>query len=223
MTNRLGFTLASFLLATATGSPAASHRTAHAPKAAFGVNLIVNGDAESGPGAPNDGSTLMVIPGWTRTGVFQVQQYGASGGFPDSKSPGPANRGKNFFAGGPGSNNNQTSATQTIDVTALAAGLKAGKAKYNFSAYIGGFGTQKDYGYVTASFQAATGKSLGSAKLAPVTPADRKSVTGLLPRSAKGGVPAGTTKIVVTMVSIRKEGAYHDGYFDNLELTLEKG
>src|SRR5947208_556341 len=42
-------------------------------------NLIVNGDTESGPGA-DDGSNkasivVSTIPGWTRTGNFNVMEY----------------------------------------------------------------------------------------------------------------------------------------------------
>ncbi|HEY5307432.1 MAG TPA: hypothetical protein VIK97_02875, partial [Casimicrobiaceae bacterium] len=49
----------------------------------FGTNLIVNGNAETGPGSA-DGSTLPVpnAPGWTVSGTLLVNQYGIAGGFP---------------------------------------------------------------------------------------------------------------------------------------------
>src|SRR5258707_7361945 len=68
----------------------------------LGINLITNGDAEAGIGS-TDGS-VVTIPGWDRIGNFgTVVQYGSPGGFPDLSSPGPHDRGGNFFAGGPDS------------------------------------------------------------------------------------------------------------------------
>jgi len=218
MKERMAFVVTACLLAATAGSAPGG-----AARIAFGQNLVVNGNAEAGPGSPNDGAKLMPIPGWKRMGTFTVIQYGGSGGFPDKNSPGPSNRGKNFFAGGPGSPKDQTSASQLIDVSTLSAGLKSGKAKFSFSAYIGGFASQADYGYVTAAFLDSNGKRVGSAKLGPVTTKDRKSVTGLYSRSTSGRVPALTRKVIVEMVSVRKEGSFHDGYFDNIELNFVKG
>src|SRR5271166_4449209 len=65
----------------------------------FGTNLIVNGNAEAGTGSAS-GNDIESVPGWSTVGNFTVVQYGAAG-FPSSTSPGPANRGSNFFAGGP--------------------------------------------------------------------------------------------------------------------------
>ena len=64
---------------------------------------------------------------------------------------------------------------------------------------------------------------MASAKLGPVSTKDRNGVTGLFPRAATGLVPAATQKVIVKMVSVRKEGAYHDGYFDNVEMRFTKG
>jgi hypothetical protein len=186
----------------------------------FGVNLVVNGDAEAGPGSPDDGPKLMPIPGWTRRGVFQVLQYGAQGGFPDRKSPGPVNRGKNFFVGGPGSKDDQTSASQVIDVNPLSATIKRDKSHYSFSACLGGYGTQGDTAYVTASFQDGNGQVLAIAKIGPVSPAERKGKTGLSLRTKSGLTPSRTTRIVVMMVSNRVDGPYHDGSIDNVVLKL---
>ena len=212
----------SIVVAVSGGSVLAGSSSRGGRQVAFGVNLVVNGDAEAGPGSPNDGSKLMDIPGWTRTGVFQVVQYGASGGFADDKSPGPESRGKNYSVGGPGSNNDTTSAEQTIDVSSLSSTLKSGKSKFELSAYLGGYSNQADYAYVTASFLDANSKVLTTAKLPAVTPAERKYATGMLPRSTSGTVPAGTKKVLVKMVSVRKEGAYHDGSIDNVVLKFSK-
>src|SRR5205814_10241554 len=61
-------------------------------------NLLVNGDAEAAAGSATGGS--VPIPGWTSVHGATAVQYGAPD-FPDSGSPGPLERGVNFFAGGP--------------------------------------------------------------------------------------------------------------------------
>jgi hypothetical protein len=55
-------------------------------------NLIVNGNAEAG--ATAQGWTILI-------GSIDVVGYNASG-FPTTNSPGPPDRGLNFFAGGSG-------------------------------------------------------------------------------------------------------------------------
>src|SRR5689334_10146664 len=86
---------------------------AHDARAAsLGSNIIANFGAEAGPGATSE-SVVVAVPKWQVTGKFTPVQYGVNG-FPTSASPGPANRGRNFFAGGPG--NALSSATQTINI-----------------------------------------------------------------------------------------------------------
>ena len=98
----------------------------------YGTNLVVNGNAEAGPGAPSN-SGVMKPPGWTTTGEFTAVKYGASGGFPDMTSPGPSDRGANFFAGG---NVPVSTATQTISLAAGAADIDKGTVTYVFSAWL---------------------------------------------------------------------------------------
>src|SRR5215471_4280438 len=64
----------------------------------YGRNLVVNGDAESGP-ATNGGNTLpSSIPGWTAASGPNVVLYTANSRL-TANNPGPANRGKAYFAG----------------------------------------------------------------------------------------------------------------------------
>src|SRR5438094_871826 len=53
-----------------------------------------------------------------------------------------------------------------------------------------------------------------------VTAADRHDTTALLARSVTGAVPPGTRAIGVRLDLVRTDGAYDDGYADNLSLTL---
>ena len=98
--------------------------------AALGTNLIVNGDAESGAGS-TDGS-IVFVPGWDRVGNWAtVVQYGSPAGFPAASSAGPANRGANFFAGGPDINGQGVSyLTQSIDISSLQSRIVSGTLSY---------------------------------------------------------------------------------------------
>jgi hypothetical protein len=183
----------------------------------LGSNLVVNGDAESGPGS-TDGSVVSSIPGFTTTGAFTVVQYGAAGGYPDSTSPGPANRGANFFAGGPGAAT--STGSQFIDVSSASAQINTGKVTYDLSGYLGGFSSQGDNAVVTATFMGVTGAPLGTATIGPVTPAQRNDVTGLLFQDQTGMVPVGTEGIDFVITMNRLDGSYNDGYADNLSLVL---
>jgi hypothetical protein len=184
----------------------------------FGPNLIVNGNAETGPGSP-DGTTLPVpnAPGWALTGNFTVVQYNAPGGFPLSTDPGPPTRGANYFAGG---NNASSSAAQTINVAAGAAAIDAGTATYSLSGWLGGFSSQDDNATLTVTFRNAGATAIGSATIGPVTATDRGSATGMLLRNAAGAVPVGTRTIDVVLQLTRVSGTYNDGYADELSLVL---
>ena len=191
--------------------------TQASPGSLFGKNLMVNGDAEASAGAPSN--TVIATPtGWTTTGEFTAVQYGASGGFPDKNSPGPHDRGKNFFAGG---NVASSTASQTIDLSPDAKAIDGGGVTYGLSGWLGGYAGQQDNAKVTVTFSGANGNELGTATIGPVTAADRKKTSGFLRREAKGSVPAQTRSATVLVTSTRLEGTYNDGYSDNLVLRLD--
>ena len=182
----------------------------------FGRNLIVNGDAEADTGASSN-QQVIAPSGWKTTGQLTAVQYGIPGGFPDHNSPGPKHRGQNDFEGG---NAPLSTATQTISLRRLRAAIRTGTVRYAFSAWLGGFENQHDNASVTARFQSASGTSLGSVTLGPVTPLQRNQVTSLLYRLQSGTVPKRATKAVVTLVITRSEGDYNDGSADNISLVL---
>jgi hypothetical protein len=182
--------------------------------AELGKNLIKDPGAESAVGSP-DGSEVP-IPHWVQKGGLTAVLYGALG-FPSQEDPGPPHRGLNFFAGG---GKRHTSASQSIDVTALAADIDTGTVSYALSAYLGGWGSQKDNARLEVDFDDAQGVLLGSTTLGPVTPKERKNITGLLKRSGTGAVPIGTRSILVTMRMSAPAGGYNDGYADALSLVL---
>jgi hypothetical protein len=195
----------------------ASAQTPSGTSTLFGTNLVVNGDAESDTGAPSN-SQVVKPTGWTTTGEFTAVQYGASGGFPDKTSPGPSDRGKNFFGGG---NVAKSTTTQTIDLSSGRQAIDSGGVTYVLTGWLGGYSAQADNAQVTVTFLSAAGGSLGSGRIGPVTPADRHGATGFFKRTATGSVPAQARAARVVITATRFEGSYNDGYSDDVSLFLE--
>jgi len=205
------------LLATVV-APAVAGAATHPAAKAKVVNLVKDAGAESAK--PDSDGGKVKVPGWTpaKGSQFTAVAYGASGGFPDSSSPGPKHRGKNFFAGGP--SGNTSGATQSDSLKAYATPISQGKAKFRLSGWLGGFSSQGDYAKFTVTWTSAKGKALGHATIGPVTPSQRHDVTGLLFRATSGTVPKGATQAVLTLHMVRESGEYVDGYADNLSLTI---
>jgi hypothetical protein len=209
------------------------------------TNLIINGDAELGPGT-TDGSTVppASLPGWTAHGNFTVAQYDsgcASSGndgcafvWPDS-SAGPPDHGQNLFVGGIRSGNQGSTAcgqdspdvscaTQSIDVSALASSIDANNVPFHLSGYLGGFVDQTDNAVLTATFESGGEFGvLGTAHIGPVTPADRNDQTKLLLRSTVGIVPPRTRTIDIRLDMTYGSTGIIDGYADSLQLILSSG
>lgn len=180
------------------------------------TNLLRNGGAEKGEGSA-DGSDVLPVPKWTTEGNFTVVLYGAPD-FPAQDSPGPAKRGLNFFAGGPG--NALSSMSRTLNLKSLSAEIDAGLLQATLKGYLGGYGSQGDHADVSVIYLDANGAELGTLALQTVTAADRSNQTGLFKRGAVGDVPAGARTARVAVVMTRAEGSYNDGYADALSLVL---
>jgi hypothetical protein len=197
-------------------APADNSETA-AVLAMLGTNLIVNGNAELGH-LPAGGRTGVSITGWKTEGRVAVLAYGTPGGFPSANAPGPTGRGRAFFAGGPDSP--ESTATQTIEVSAAGAIIDAGRALFDLTTWLGGMAGQNDTATVMLTFRNGTDTSLGHVSLGPVTLTDRNFATKLLERGATGTVPAGTRRIEIQLRMHRADGSFNDGYADNLSLVL---
>jgi hypothetical protein len=149
--------------------------------------------------------------------------YGRTAFPPTSVSDGIGG-GTNFFAGGP------TTATsvadQFVDISGSAAEIDAGHVRASLSAYLGGVGSQGDAASVTVTFNSnalGDGNDLGSPlTVGPVTPGDRNNETTLLRREASATVPSGARSARVAITATRTEGAYNDGYADNVSLALSE-
>ena len=179
-------------------------------------NLLVDGDG-SAADCSLSGYEETTDPGWTITaGNPNVVCYSNTGGFPSSSTPG-AQPGAGFFTGGTRGN---SSMQQTVGVSADASAIDAGTATYDLSGWLGGYGSQNDRADVVATFLNASGASLGTAEIGPVTNTMRSNTTEFLQQSSTGAIPAGTRSIQVAFSAIWTAGQTTDGYGANLSLTV---
>lgn len=181
-------------------------------------NLLANPGGE-GPGAAGDSAAAPTFPGWTRvSGQPTVVRYGTPG-FPTFVDAGRLGGGTNLFIGGPASAS--SAAEQTVDVSAYATAIDAGRADATLSALIGGFLAQGDHASLAAIHLDGAAQPLGAPlTIGPVTGAERHNLTTLLRRAATGDIPAGTRAIRVTMAMTRVTGADNQGFLDDLSLRV---
>jgi uncharacterized protein (DUF2141 family) len=184
----------------------------------YGANLIVNPGAEKFTGKPT-GYNIITPTGWTANGDPTIVPYGTPA-FPSATGPGPSNRGKDFFSGGP--NESETDFFQTINLSSIGSAIDAGQVKLALSAFLGGFSTQADNATLFLNFQSASKGFVSQVILGPETEAQRKGVTGLFSKSTTGTVPVGARFAQVQLHFERNAGSYNDGYADNLSLVLTK-
>jgi hypothetical protein len=209
--------------ATLGGGPGATHVAR-----ACGTNLITNPGAEAGPATRSD--SIVPVPGWKTTGAFTAVQYAWAGADLSATTPGPPDRGKNFFFGGP-----QSDTSTGTQVIALPSSFSVSRATYVLSGWLGGFDGQDDNATLFVTWEGAQGNPLGAAhksvtgfptglfsstQIGPVTEAQRGGTTELLYRQVSGPVPAGTSMVKVLLVMQGPDGADNDGLADNLSLVL---
>ncbi|WJV44357.1 phosphoesterase [Streptomyces flavofungini] len=186
------------------------------------MNLVVNGDAESGPGGTAE--PVAKVRGWkVAQGAPALIAYSLGGGYPTPADPGPARRGSRFFAGG---NSPRTTLVQDIPLPRSGPtgrrAVDAGKVRYTVTAWLGGYATQEDGARLSVEFRDAKGTPVALSVLGPVGAADRGGRTGLLERTAEAAVPPTARSARVLLVFTRSGGGTsNDGYADALSLTLE--
>ena len=182
-----------------------------------GHNLILNAGADAAKGTSND--SVVKVPHWKGTHGFTAAAYswGVTGdGDLSPTSPGPKNRGANYFYGGPDS----AVSTGTQYVTVAAGGVKTGKVHYTLSGWLGGFSSQDDHAVLDVTFENAKGKAIATYGIGPVTAAQRKDTSELLFRKRTGVVPAGTRELKLVLVMTREGGSDDDGLADSLSLVF---
>ena len=163
-------------------------------------NLIKNPGAQSGTGS-TDGSPV-TVPNWLTDGVATVVQYGSPGGYPDANTPGPPQRGTDFFAGGVntlGVYPLDTALQQTVRIGRFRAAIDAGRVSFTVKAWLGGYATDADNAQVMFEFDDAQTLNVGEARLRPVTRLQRQSQTKFLLRTSTGKVPKTARTVFVTI------------------------
>jgi hypothetical protein len=203
-------------------SPALAATTATTAMACTicGHNLISNPGAEASPGTQSD--SVVHVPGWKLAqGSFTAASYAWGGGDLSATTPGPPNRGKNYFYGGPDAA--VSVGTQTLLLAAGATQISTGKVTATLGAWLGGYVDQGDDAALTVSFQGANDQVLKALTIGPVTAAQRKDTSELLHRGTTTVVPVGTTTAVLTLRLVRYSGDDNDGMADNLSLVLTAG
>ncbi len=179
-------------------------------------NLIQNPGAEI-TADPGD------VPLWTIASEFapMIFSYGDPD-FPSSTGPGPADRGLHFFAGGNGNTRSALRQVVVIDPVWQEA-INAGRAKFRFSAFLGGYLQQADSTSARLIFRFATGDStIGVVNAPTITSIEREGQTGLFPVEVNDRLPADTGVILVDVFFQGGEGTFNDGYADNFELVLSE-
>ncbi len=197
-----------FLPTTARGATAPTPAATQASAvAAPGTNLLANGDAEVGDTSFR-GYDEVIVPGWQVVqGLPTVVRYGVKA-LLSRHDPGPADRGAGYFAGGAGGT---AVLRQAVPLASTSGGAVPPGTMLTMSGWLGGLGSSHDDPSVTLAFHGATGASLGSATLGPVTHQTRHNTTGLLDVSRTTAIPAGATSVTVDLV-MTTASTWYDGW-----------
>lgn len=187
----------------------------YAPDVLRGVELLRNGGGEGNELGATDGFDHAPPPYWGAV-IAPLNQivYGLSGDVPGTA---PAGAGALLFEGGEAQS---ARGRQRVDLSALAAEIDAGALPYAVSGLFGGFQADDDQASLnvlfTNDFDVFEAVTIGG-----FTAADRGGVTGLLPDSAQGVVPAGARFADVTLELTRDVADFrNNGYADALSLVV---
>ena len=198
---------------------AAAGQMAHAQPDILNKNLIVNGNAESGPAGMDVKTAVSSIPGWTITGGKPtVLPYNLSG-FVQLTDPTPPDHGFQYFAAAfpslPGT------MTQPIDVSSAASLINAGSVKFTASAYLGSIGGVSQGTKMDVAFQNGNGQTFSTTTVGPLSfPFAGADSNGMFFQQQIGLVPQGTVTISVTLTL--QDGNYDTGIADSLSLVLSQ-
>ncbi|MFJ2954029.1 hypothetical protein [Streptomyces sp. NPDC087270] len=208
-------------------SDSGQHYTAPCPAAdqvtpALNANLIANPGAEdhtpvTSLGAPA-GDDQTVADCWTSASPLDAPD----GTQESAPSTSPGVTGDRVFYGGSNPDGVSaagmvTSGTQLVDV----GSLHADGQPYKLTGEVGGNASQGDFAQVIATFEGTDGATLGTASIGPATAAQRGNTSALLSDGTYGTIPAGTQKVLVTIITAAvDDDRDSDGAADNLNLTI---
>ena len=184
-------------------------------------NLLKNGGIET------EGADDKHVPGWGAFEGLSGVAYGSVGGEWDWGLSGCPACGKRYLRLQFEDTVHELSVSQTVAVAPSADDIDKNTVSATISAYLGGYRESDTTGTLTASFQDASGKELGTLQTKPydtkAIPKAESGSTGLLPCQASGSVPSGTRKIVFTWRAYATgDSASYLGLGDNFSLVLNK-
>ncbi len=196
----------------------------------YGVNLLVNGDAEANaiPDWANGTETgVDVVPfGWTRTygaivPVSKNNTYWAAYGAPFFVKPG-AGITSSFFVGGHASSGAQM--YQVVNVSSFASAIDQNLVRARIDARIGTYTNQTDGTIVSADYYDSANNYLGSLSPGEINnniynnPLVDLDLNFVSPASAL--VPVGTRNVVFFVTAVRHNGSDDDSYVDDISFQL---
>ncbi|CAF0918899.1 unnamed protein product [Didymodactylos carnosus] len=182
----------------------------------FNRNIVINGDFEQGPTPSPYGTIAAYVPNWLVVrGVTTALDYSPPGSNLGltSTSPGPSDRGQRYVYGG----NGTALLRQVICFPSFSPYIVNQTLLFNFSGWLGGYGTEGDGSGLTIVFiDEKTGYGIfplhGGVEYMPgPMPKDRNNQTLLMFYSVAGTVPLGAHCIVLTASASQPTGQYNDG------------
>ncbi|CAF1237702.1 unnamed protein product [Adineta steineri] len=211
----LGMSIAALLVGVAFATILALYLV----KPAFNINLVTNGDAETGSCQVSGGVTSPV--GWNYNGpITQVIYNNPTSGCMTSSDPGPSDRGQCYFYG---QQSTSTSMWQTINLTNEVSPLLIDNqsVKFNLSAWVGGYSNQDDTAVVSVTFNDANNTMTGNiTSIGPVYAVDRSSMTSFIFQQANDFVPIGARSMTVFVTLTRSQGTGNQGSVDDIAVIL---
>jgi hypothetical protein len=183
-----------------------------------GKNLIKNPGAELGRGVTTVGA-FGGVPGWTNeSGQFGAASYTFPNGFYFKSTPGPKDRGKNYFFGG--TNDKAIAANASVGKQAIPLPASAVGRKATLSGWLGNYGDIR--AQVRAEFADVAGNVLSTVRIGPVVGIGN-GVMAL--RSRHGKVPPKTKTVTISLMfgpnaKPGVAGGYNLAGADSLSLVL---
>src|SRR3954452_18213065 len=180
-------------------------------------NLIVNGDAETGPSG--EGGQVFRPPGWElSTDISQIRY--ATGHAPAGDAADPVAAGATaLFAGGPGNAPRTMRQVLALDAATRAA-IARGNVSVTLSADLGGYADEPDAVLVELVYGASAAVVPTGISVGPITRDDRGHETKLIRRTAKALLSSDVAYMRVDVEFLTGTGTYLDGMADNLSVTL---
>ncbi|CAF0797949.1 unnamed protein product [Adineta ricciae] len=202
-----------------TNTSTAATTTATTTIAIFNVNLITNGNGETGTcSLANETASP---PGWNVSGPISQIYYNNTFFGDQSSTIIPQNeRGLCYIMGYQSA---MTSMWQTINLTnQVDSGLLDSQTvKFNLSAWLGGITVQNDSAVIDLTFLDQNNQMVGSiARIGPVLAADRGNISSFIPKQTSGFVPSGARSATVLVNITRYTGTNNNGDVDNMNFYL---